>query len=75
MPREGSMAELCRLLIARVGAHLQMGFYLMLQIPGKTRGAVVNPGDVTATVGQQEGEATRMKDIFPFSSFEYTLLF
>lgn len=69
------MAEFCLLLIACVGARLQMGLYLMLQIPGKTRGAVVNPGDVTATVRQQEGEATGMKDIFPFSSFEYTLLF
>lgn len=69
------MAELCLLLVACVGAHLQMGLYLTLQIPGKTRGAVVNPGDITATVGQQEGEATRMKDIFPFPCFEYTLLF
>lgn len=69
------MAELCLLLVACVGAHLQMRLYLTLQIPSKTWGAVGNRGDVAATVGQQEGEATRTKDIFPFPSFEYTSLF
>ena len=38
-------------------------------------GTVGNTGDVTAAVGQREGEATRTKDILPFPSLEYTLLF
>lgn len=61
------MAELCLLLVACVGAHLQMGCHLTLQTHRSTWGSVGNTGDATAPAGQQEGEATEAQIRFSSS--------
>lgn len=50
----------------------QVGLYLTTQIPRKTWNTSGNKGDVFATVGQQDGQAT--KHIFPFPSFVFLRL-
>lgn len=52
---------------ASVELHRQVGLYLTMQIPRKTWNTSGNKGDVLATVGQQDRQAT--KHIFPFPLF------
>lgn len=69
MPQEGPVAVFYLLLVSCIGVSHRWGFICRCRFLAK-RGTLLGTQDVTAAVGQRQGEATRAKDIFPFPCSE-----